>query len=588
MKNILQLITTCLTLSFVLVYPAQQPFAKSSLSPGVSIYVVSDSVGWKDIIFTEIFPDPSPSVGLPAAEFVELLNRSPAEISLNGWQVRDASSVMTLPDIRLRPGEYLILTGAPEHYESFGRVWGSHDFPSLNNAGDILTLQTAQGGYIDSVHYTDGWYKDTERKNGGWSLELIDPENLCSDQSNWIVSNDPAGGTAGKQNNMYSEKPDLSGPELMSVIASDNNTLQLEFNERLSDVVPDAGSFHVDPYVQIKTIEFMEASLKELTLSLTEPIRDGVSYSLTLSDIYDCAGNAVNPDFSNSIFGKTEDAVAGDVVINEILFNPGPTAVDFIEVRNRTDKFINISHWSLSNYDESVLDEMALITDKNFVLQPYGYLAFAEDKDLLLSAYSKASADAIFQVAKLPPLNDDAGTAAISNKHGEIIDHMRYSANMHTVFIRDPEGVSLERTSADILSNDIRNWKSASENSGFGTPGYLNSNDLPLSSLTAEAIKIDPQAFIPGSGQADFARIHYSFDQGGYVANVRIYDSKGRVIKEIANNEILGTEGALRWDGDTESGRKARTGSYMIWFEIFDASGQVRIIRKGVAVGSRF
>jgi hypothetical protein len=589
MTNVIQLITRASPSTFVLFFLAQQAFANPPLTTtSLTINEEIVSAGWKDVIFNEIFPDPSPIIGLPPSEFIELLNRSANEINLNGWEVRDATSVMKMPDISLRPGEYLIITADFEEYQSYGNVLSSKDFPSLNNSEDVLSLKSADGVLIDSIHYTDQWYQDGERKHGGWSLELIDPENLCSDKENWIVSDDPSGGTAGKQNNVYSEKPDLSGPMLKSAIALGNNSLELVFDERLSAIVPPVSAFHIEPLVEIENVELMHTSLNILTISVTRPIQNGVSYSITLTDVFDCAGNVIQPEFNSFTFGKPEDATYGDVVINEILFNPGPLTGDFIEVRNVSGKFINISNWSLSNYVDGVVEGMSLITDKKMILQPYGYLAITEDRELLLSAYPKAPPKAIIIAENLPPLNDDYGTAAIVNERGEVIDHVRYAATMHSIFIRDPEGVSLERTAIEISSGDSWNWKSASESSGFATPGYLNSNDYPTSPLPQESVIIDPRAFVPKNGQPDYTRIQYSFAHGGYVANVKVYDSRGRLIKKIANNEILGTEGALRWDGDTEDGLKARVGYYMIWFEVFDASGNVKAIKKSVVVGAGF
>ncbi|HCZ37408.1 MAG TPA: hypothetical protein DHV26_15930, partial [Cytophagales bacterium] len=54
-------------------------------------------VSAKDIILTEIFADPTPQIGLPDAEFVELYNRSAGPIDLAGWKFTDGSSTATLP-----------------------------------------------------------------------------------------------------------------------------------------------------------------------------------------------------------------------------------------------------------------------------------------------------------------------------------------------------------------------------------------------------------------------------------------------------------------------------------------------------------
>jgi hypothetical protein len=50
---------------------------------------------------------------------------------------------------------------------------------------------------VDEVTYSDYWYHDDVKKDGGWTLELINPEApaACADSVNWTASNDAAGGT---------------------------------------------------------------------------------------------------------------------------------------------------------------------------------------------------------------------------------------------------------------------------------------------------------------------------------------------------------------------------------------------------------
>jgi flagellar hook assembly protein FlgD len=93
--------------------------------------------------------------------------------------------------------------------------------------------------------------------------------------------------------------------------------------------------------------------------------------------------------------------------------------------------------------------------------------------------------------------------------------------------------------------------------------------------------------FEPISGNPDYTKIEYNFDQGGLVANIRILDFQGREIKQIANNTTLSTTGFFRWDGDTNEGSKARQGYYVVWVEVFGASGTIRSFRKRVVIASR-
>jgi hypothetical protein len=49
-----------------------------------------------DVVIDEIFPDPSPSVGLPDAGFIELKNVSSSPFNLRNWQTSDGSSNATI------------------------------------------------------------------------------------------------------------------------------------------------------------------------------------------------------------------------------------------------------------------------------------------------------------------------------------------------------------------------------------------------------------------------------------------------------------------------------------------------------------
>ena len=47
--------------------------------------------------------------------------------------------------------------------------------------------------------------------------------------------------------------------------------------------------------------------------------------------------------------------------------------------------------------------------------------------------------------------------------------------------------------------------------------------------------------------------IDYSFETQGYLATVNIYDAKGRLVKTLFENELLGQEGSLKWNGITKA-----------------------------------
>jgi hypothetical protein len=92
----------------------------------------------------------------------------------------------------------------------------------LNNSADVLILKDGNENTIDSVNYSDRWYKDEDKRAGGWTLEIIDPDNTCSEDQNWIASEGDAGGTPGTQNSVFANKPDLTGPKLVSTIPTES------------------------------------------------------------------------------------------------------------------------------------------------------------------------------------------------------------------------------------------------------------------------------------------------------------------------------------------------------------------------------
>jgi hypothetical protein len=308
-------------------------------------------------------------------------------------------------------------------------------------------------------------------------------------------------------------------------------------------------------------------------------------YIVTAQNIRDCNGNLSLEDYDQVSFGLPEVADENDIIINEILFNPRPTGIDFVEVYNRSSKFINLKNWSVSNVEEGVLVNARVITNDHVLLAPGEYKVFTENNNQLKGEYLSAQEENFFQVADLPPFNDDEGSVVLVDSASGIIDQFFYSDDYHSVFLQDDEGVSLERISFTEQTNIPSNWKSASSTSGYATPGYINSNAFS-EQLPSGKIEVTPEVFEPISGIPDFTQIQYNFSQGGFVANIKILDAQGREIKQIANNSILGTSGFFRWDGDTNEGSKARIGYYVVWAEVFNSHGKVETFRKRVVIAS--
>lgn len=543
------------------------------------------TVNAKDIILTEIFADPSPQVGLPETEFIEIYNRSTNPIDLNGWKFSDGNSVATFTSRIILPNEYWVICASANAslFSPSVNTLGVPNFPTLNNSGESLSLKSNEGLLIDSLNYALAWYRDEDKQEGGWTMELIDTNNPCGEEGNWTASEDPKGGTPGKVNSVTANKPDLTGPALLSLAVMNSNELLLRFDEKLEKPL-NTIAFNFTPTLDIVTFSFTSLSLREIKVVVLQDLSPRQLYQLEITNLRDCNGNFIQDDFNKLSFALPEIAEPGDLLINEILFNPRSGGVDFVEIINVSPKYLDLKNWSLANREEETFTNLKLISDNDYILSPHHYLVFTSDGNVIKNQYPNTLEKNLLTTS-LPSMSDDDGSIAILSDEGVAIDYFAYDGGYHSQLLKDKEGVSLERISLTEPTNNPENWKSANAAAGYATPGYLNSNSRPENPIDENAIRIEPEIFSPIVPGQDFAQINYRFDRSALAANIKIVDHQGRLIKEIANNETLAFEGFYRWDGDRDDGSKARMGYYFVWFEVFDLSGMVKTYRKRVVVG---
>ena len=149
------------------------------------------------------------------------------------------------------------------------------------------------------------------------------------------------------------------------------------------------------------------------------------------------------------------------------------------------------------------------------------------------------------------------------------------------------DGVSLERLHPDRATQDQSNWHSAAESAGFATPGYKNSEYVD-SKGDGSVVSVHPEIFSPDNdGHNDVVNVHYHFENPGNVASVIVYDSKGRLVRNLVNNELIGNDGSFVWDGVTNDYDKARIGMYIFYVEVFDINGNTKNYKKTCVLASK-
>jgi hypothetical protein len=547
--------------------------------------------GFNQLIITEIMADETPLVEinpfLPAAEYLEIHNPTSFTLDLKGIKLSDGGTPAVFPAITLAPGQYAILsstTKAPA-FAAFGKTIGLSNFPSLANAGETLTLRNFDGTLIFAITYSDTWYKDAVKKNGGWSLEMVDVTNPCTGFDNWTASVAPNGGTPGQQNSVKGSRPDNIAPKLVKAQALSATSIVLNFDEKLDSLSATQATYFIPNGPAISGINVVGPDFTAVELTLGQALPANQRFSVEVTSVRDCAGNLAT--LQTAIFALPVTAQTGDLVLNEILFNPRSGSVDFVELANRSNNFIDLKNWQLANFENDSISNEKTIVAETYVLGPGQYVALTTRPDQVIAQYPTNDPSAFLQMASLPSFNDDEGTVILLNPAGNVADSLSYSDKMHFELLDETEGVSLERIRLDGPT-ERSNFHSAASTVGYATPGRQNSQ-TQVNVTATSGLTIEPKVFSPdGDGFKDFTTFNFGSDRIGQVATLTIYDSRGREMKKLARNELLATGNFFQWDGITDDGRKAPVGYYLVLVEVFDLSGRQQSFKESFAIGAKF
>lgn len=533
-----------------------------------------------DVLINEIMADPSPPKLLPDYEYLELMNTHDLPLDLSGWTLHIGDVERGLSDLLIAPHDYLILgkEDAKNDFSAFGDFYGFESF-SLTNGGQSVFLSNSDGFIMSGLQYDDSWYRDEEKEEGGWSLELINPENPCLGPENWKASEDYRGGSPGMQNsileNIYFD------PEIISACAIDSVRISVEFSHSMGMALSMAPeSFYIDHGIgNAMAVLPTDPFFTSFTIYPAKALLPGIVYELSCtSPLVDCMGDSAQITETKAL-GLPQKPLWQDLVINEILFNPFPGGDDYVEIYNRSEKAISMSGVliaSVRNNSPAPPDTtMAVLYKTCSVLLPGEYALLCKRYERVSDYYTTAETNELHEIVNFPSYSNAYGNLLLYDKDMALLDAFSYREDMHYPLLNIVEGVSLERIHYDRPTDDESNWHSASSLSGYGTPGYKNSQFSESSSDDGN-IQISPRVISPNNdGQNDLLNVSYAFDRPGYLASIMVFSASGQLVRQLVNNELLGTSGSYSWDGFKDDRQKATSGIYIILFELTDLGGKI-------------
>jgi hypothetical protein len=528
-----------------------------------------------DVVISEIMADPLPPVSLPEKEYIEIFNRTIFQLNLKNWKLSYTGGCSVFPETLINPGERIILCQVADtsSFSKYGRVKGIKSFPVLTDGGRLIVLSDSSGNMIHGIDYKPGWYGDNLKGEGGWSLEMIDTGFPFCFEENWTASVSKKGGTPGSTNSVSRANPDFFFKGIINAFPNDSGYLDVIFSEPVKNISGNISGIRINENA-INSIIYADPLMREFLLKPGTQFTEHQKYSLSIpGSVTDFAGNS--PRINSFTFGISEKAINGDITFNEILFNPLPGDADYIELFNSSSKTIDASELLLASVNETgIYSSTVPVSSGHRCILPCTYYTITTDRESLLNRYFTAAQENIFSVSQLPSMPDDKGHLVLFNRQLEVIDELSYSENMHYSLLSGYEGIALEKVRPIVLSADPKSWHSASETSGWGTPGAPNSIYSLKPQVDTRIILSSTRITPDNDGNEDLLVIDMNLEGSGNVVTITVFDETGGFVLKLAGNLLAGTKASVIWDGTADDGSLVRSGIYILLISVFDDTGK--------------
>jgi len=498
-------------------------------------YLIPYQVKTGDIIINEVLGDPSPSIELPEAEYIELFNKTNYTIDISGYTLNENS----IPTCIIYPNEFKLLCRKSDLilFENSENVCGMTNWDAINNDGELIYLADQDSILIDMCIYDPELINDSEKKNGGWSLERINPYLSCDHPDNWRVSENRQGGTPGEINSLYNDEQDTISPQLQySRIHHDSLELiftePVIFRDNLSENIQITGFL-------CKTM-FSNVWGNEITIVFDTQFIPGKIYEINLKGVLDCTGNIMND--TTYEFGPGRTPVFQELVVNEIMSDPVPSnglpETEYLELYNTTNNILELMDCLLIIGDDSLkLPE--------FCLYPSNYL--------ILCGSSRTSSmkdyPPVLGLKSFPAINNSDEVILLLDPMLNPIHYLKFSSGWYGSIDKDDGGYSLEMIDTRFPHRND-NWKATINDTG-GTPGYQNSVSEDYVDLTGpklvQAIPISPDSVV-----LEFDEMLHPYKVNNVIASIDPIVNISGILHKINHGNYLYLTFTVVLDRDTK------------------------------------
>ncbi|HKL17363.1 MAG TPA: lamin tail domain-containing protein [Halalkalibaculum sp.] len=234
-------------------------------------------------------------------------------------------------------------------------------------------------------------------------------------------------------------------------------SVDLNFNRNYDPATVEVSDFYISPDLGIpSSLNFPSPSSIELKYDARISTN---RYTLSVNDLADDNGENISPDaaFDFTVF---ERAAQNDVVINEFMYDPPIGLPEYVELKNRSGKYLNLMGWGIG--DQTGIGNIAQDT---LTFEPGALLVLSPDTAALFTEFGSRNYVHVSS-GNFPSLNNGGDAIRILGENGILIDSLYYSQDW------GGEDIALERRSGNAVSDKKSNW--ADSPHGIGTPGLPN------------------------------------------------------------------------------------------------------------------
>jgi hypothetical protein len=474
-------------------------------------------------------------------EWVEIFCRESVDNFVDNFFIEDAAGGKIHFSKSLEVGNYYLICRYPDALLSYytihdtANVILASSWAYLNTTVETLYLKDKYNTVLDVLYYNvSNWPYNT-------SIERVNP---YSDQTiAWEMSQAEIGSTPLAPNSVMPMAKDLE-LQFMNIREENGNILHqlnvknIGFNQinQFSLIIHSVLNDEMNENFVLEQ-EFTLTDTLEFILQSSFLPNDFVTYRYQIENWEDqnLQNNGTVGFFSRNKF---------PVVINEIMYNPFDGEPEWLEL------IVNFPvHYAPFFY-------LCMDNLKIEVKQNYEYFLITNNPANATNLAINYNINPEQIISGLGTLTNSGKTLSIADMNGVIIETFFYSPKWNNSI----KGVSIERINPTIPSSEA-NWGPCMEISTPGRRNSLFSETMPFKS----ALSISPNPFSPF--RSEVAIISYQLPEPVSTATIRIFDLKGREVCKLINQNLVGSEGSIIWNGKNDDNRCVPIGIYIVKME---------------------